>query len=628
MQQEKRPKINSFIIDIVLIFGSMGTMLAMAFSKYPLIYNSDCTSSISVAAKLAGYNWDNVVKNAGYYGFGYLFIFSPLFAAGVNPVIIYRVAAFVGAVLSGMTTVIAKKILDRNFSNIQEWQRFCIALITGCTVICCNANFSMRNEEPLVFMCFIVLYFIFELLDRYTRKNEIILLISLGYILTLHTRAIVIVLAVVFSNILCFYVKQKSFLKWYFWPLYLIEYSLISELIKLYQKSIWISDTRNTSIVSSTSNAISNLSIGMSQIKGFFMIFFGITYTQYSITAMVSMIAFISIINYLFHLHKFHIKDIRTLMYSNNPDKNNECVNVALVGFSFIVCWFIVSAGQAIIWLPKVSDQLASGTFSWISSYRAFTYTRYSGPFVPPIVFCGLVLLSIKPRFIKQAVKTASIIGVFLSVIFINMHVPYLLGRKNSYFLFPTLKNAVEIDNNVWMASIILTLSITFVVFFVVYLGRNNLFLMVLTAIIVISVNYQHYVSYTYNVKTTEMKDYAMSDAGWKLLSTIRDELTENGNTDIYVFDCMNRTDHQIYYMYQYMNYDLAVFPRLPESTTKEALLFVNGKPESKFLDDMYYAQLDDNEYVYCRGDDYIDILTNAGLVLEEYRSGVSDDED
>ena len=129
-------------------------------------------------------------------------------------------------------------------------------------------------------------------------------------------------------------------------------------------------------------------------------------------------------------------------------------------------------------------------------------------------------------------------------------------------------------------------------------------------------------------MKTTEMKDYAMSDAGWKLLSTIRDELTENGNTDIYVFDCMNRTDHQIYYMYQYMNYDLAVFPRLPESTTKEALLFVNGKPESKFLDDMYYAQLDDNEYVYCRGDDYIDILTNAGLVLEEYRSGVSDDED
>ena len=90
----------------------------------------------------------------------------------------------------------------------------------------------------------------------------------------------------------------------------------------------------------------------------------------------------------------------------------------------------------------------------------------------------------------------------------------------------------------------------------------------------------------------------------------------------------MNRTDHQIYYMYQYMNYDLAVFPRLPESTTKEALLFINGKPESMFLDDMYYAQLDDNEYVYCRGDNYFDILTNAGLVLEEYRGGISEDED
>ena len=74
-----------------------------------------------------------------------------------------------------------------------------------------------------------------------------------------------------------------------------------------------------------------------------------------------------------------------------------------------------------------------------------------------------------------------------------------------------------------------------------------------------------------------------------------------------------------MYYMYQYMNYELIVHPRMPEKLGMNAILFINTIPESSYLNGYSYAKLDNNEYVFCKGEEYIRFLKESELEIKEY---------
>ena len=109
-----------------------------------------------------------------------------------------------------------------------------------------------------------------------------------------------------------------------------------------------------------------------------------------------------------------------------------------------------------------------------------------------------------------------------------------------------------------------------------------------------------------------------MANAGFDLLSSIHDELEETENKDVYVFDMRNVTDGQIWYIYQFLNYDLHIIPNLPKNIDEDCIIFTNGLINSRYLEGTLHAKLDENEYVYCRGEKYINILERAGVVLNE----------
>ena len=232
---------NQKVECIVLFMLCVGVKIVISFHEIPLIYISDCTSSISVAARLAGYDWSDVVRNAGYYGIGYLFVFFPLYLLKISPVIIYRIVALTSAVLVGITPLIARAIIARNFPDIDKMKRFSISLISGCFSICSTITFSMWNEEPLLLSLWIIAFLMFEILNYKTKKNELALFVLLGYILFLHTRAVVTVVGVFIIHLVVSLHRRKRLLSVLFWPAYCAEYSIVKYAVRIYQNLIWIS---------------------------------------------------------------------------------------------------------------------------------------------------------------------------------------------------------------------------------------------------------------------------------------------------------------------------------------------------------------------------------------------------
>jgi hypothetical protein len=112
----------------------------------------------------------------------------------------------------------------------------------------------------------------------------------------------------------------------------------------------------------------------------------------------------------------------------------------------------------------------------------------------------------------------------------------------------------------------------------------------------------------------------------YNFLSAVRSrcELLENikqylpDDRTIYVIDDSDRTDHQSWYRYQYVCYDVHIVPGLPKDVNGEAIIIANAEIDSLYLHDYAKAKLSDSEYVYCKGDYYLNLLEGKGVEFVE----------
>lgn len=281
--------------------------------------------------------------------------------------------------------------------------------------------------------------------------------------------------------------------------------------------------------------------------------------------------------------------------------------------------FFALSFGLGVSWLKDIYPGLSSGTLKWVSSYRAFTYCRYAAPFVPLIVIIGFSIIIIHKKLLtKVYMITVALTGTFL-IYFIYCILPYMKTRTERYFLARMMiDSSVPTDINIWYGNLLGIISPVVFIFVFSLFKRKKSTLVIYALLITVYVNFERYEIFTNLSSNSEMKNYQMADAGFELLSNIHDELEQIENKDVYVFDTRNVTDGQIWYIYQFLNYDLYIIPNLPQAIDEECIIFTNGTIESRYLDGTVHLQLDENEYVYCRGEKYINILERAGVVLNE----------
>lgn len=305
MRKETMKKQDLFLVFLITLFPR----LFISLQAYPAMYSSDEVSAISVAAMLAGYDWREVVSCAGYYGIGYLFIFAPLFHVVKNPIWIYRIILTVSSALVALSAPVCYLVLHKYFSLDRRIDKIVVSSICGVLNIFTCVHLTARNEEILYFLVWVIVYYLCGILNsvnqsKQRKQKERVLLLLLMYSLTVHTRAVCLIIGVVFADILYRVIYKKGILRKRSYLIILAAYIIISFGLKVYQSNIWIYGTKNTSVMSGVKNSLSKVQEYFNPylFGNIFRIVFGQIYTAGAITGGLFIFALITIL--LFYTKK------------------------------------------------------------------------------------------------------------------------------------------------------------------------------------------------------------------------------------------------------------------------------------------------------------------------------------
>lgn len=570
----------------------------ISLRTFPMIYVSDETSALAIAANLAGNNWNDVQVQAGYYGFGFFSFLWSVFKWVQSPIWLYRIVMSILSFINALVGPICFHILTTFFENIERVTKIIISILCGCLTILNTAVISIKNEEILNLVVWIIVYLLCEILSEKEEKKkikfELGLLVVLGYSLTLHARSIALYIGVVVAASLYYIFYKKKLMHTFFYIVMLGEYIIVDKLVELYQASIWSGNVRNSSVSDSVSASLSKLSITEETLQGLFMIVGGQVYTATVFTGGVFLIGIVIICIYILGIKKYRLEQ--------------EDRYVLVIGGMFLACTAMAIGGQALTWLPGVIKGLTEGTYK--SAYRGFTYMRYFGLFFPPVVMSSLIVANIHNKIMKPSVKISIFITGILTLFWINVVLPHIENKFNTFFsTLSGMKTGMEVTRDDWLRGSVLMFVFLASWLWVTYHNKLNYLLIALTIFLIMERVYI-FESSTY---ISQQRNYKKADAGYELLKDISNMLETE---DIYVFDDSKATDHQIFYLYQFMNNSLHIIPELPEEIQENTIIFSNKNICEVLNKKAYWAKLDNNEYVYCFGKKNIEIIENTGIEL------------
>lgn len=582
---------------IIVFFICYIPRLIMSLKAYPLLYISDETSALSIAAFIAGNDWREVVSHAGYYGFGFLWIFAPLFKWIDSPLWIYRVILIILAAVLATVGPFCYCILDKYFLDISKNKRVIISSVCGCLTLLNTAAMSARNEEIFNLIVWVIVYLLSAILyetDSKKIKYEIVLVLILGFSLTVHARSVALYMGIIVASILYYLFYKKELVHKAFYIIMALEYVVINKFVEIYQGSIWKANVRNSSVSDVVTSSLLNFNIDEETIQGIFMIFGGQIYTAIVFTGGIFLVAIVAVCIYFFKIKDF-------------INKRESCY-IAVIGGMFLFCALLTIGGQSLTWLSGVRQGLIEGTYK--DAYRGFTYMRYMGVYVPPVVMYGLIVMDLHYDILKSSIKTSFFILVLLTLFWINVVLPKIENRLDIYFMtLSQTKAGIKVLRDDWLKASIAILGIMFIWFLFVY-KKQLMYQLVLIIMLLILERIYIFENSTY---IEEQKIYAKADAGYKLLKEIELSLEIK---DVYVFDASGHKDHQIFYMYQFMNNSLHIIPELPDELNSETIIFSNQDINVLLSKNHYSGKLDDNEYVYCFGERYKEIIEEQGINL------------
>lgn len=584
----KRKMISVFERCLVFLVVA-STRFYSALFAMPVFTVSDEVSSINIAARLAGYNWNEVVSNAGYYGIGYLFIYAPLYMLKLPAVLIYRLTVAGSGCVLGIGALVCYEIITKFFPKVGRLEKVLISTACGALSYASTYQPSMRNEEMLVLMCWLLTYNLLGILsDNNQRKYRIGLIVTCLYSLTLHARTAIFIVAIIIIAIFVRLAYKKRILKIYDYPILILGYAVISFLLKMYQNTIWTGTAENSSVAEAISKGANRFVFDWPYFKAALAVLFGNLYSAYVVSACVFGVAVVSVIMLM-------VKKFRQVEMTDTESK------VLVAGLCLLIGFIITLGGLIFTWGPNVAKGFRSNTTDWFYHYKAFTYLRYPGSFLPPLFMCGLVYMNDRDRESRKAVTFSNIGLVILTIIWVFMIHPYQSQKKSLIFLPITYFNSSS--EKLWI--------LTFFFFLLVglmwqLLVKNKRCVVIICALLTLFGTAERIIGFEKSSKNTEIRKYEMVCAGTDLVNYMSEQ--SDSNMDVYVVDTTDVNDHQNWYMYQLLCYDVHIIPRYPDANAEEYILFTNGMVDLGD-EDVFCSQLDNVNFVYYKGDKYRQLI-------------------
>lgn len=248
--------VKKYRVQIILFLGVfiVKILTNLLFKSLTSATGNDEIGTIAGAAYFAGLDWSDVVSTILYYGWGFSALMAPAFLFSDNMSVIYQIMLSYNALLMALSVVICYNILKNIFKINSELVCALISLASCCfyhNII--NGN-SIINENPLVFLNWLVLYLILVMQRRVENGKKVTALsLLLGFLLcyglTVHTRFIFTWCALLLAIMIYYLFRNKFFVHI---PIIIAEcgigYFIVKYLNSIIQDQLWLAYLKDGAI--------------------------------------------------------------------------------------------------------------------------------------------------------------------------------------------------------------------------------------------------------------------------------------------------------------------------------------------------------------------------------------------
>jgi hypothetical protein len=482
----------------------------------------------------------------------------------------------------------------------------------GCSYLLETRATLISNEHPLLLVCWITAWLLLILESSLDNKKKrakytIILVLVLIYSLTLHTRAITLWIALVVSVLLYFWIYRKWIVSLPVFAVLGIVGTVVAGIAITYiQRTIWSTSDTNALDNSHFNIDLSNILklFHISSWQGWLNIIIGQINTVYMVTCGMAIIGIII-------LSKLLWDALRRRPYVINGSDSAMLSKFILIGVFFGISVVVTIGGQSISWLPGVTDGIIAGFGSSNYSFKAFTYFRYFAVYTGPLLMFTFAYTYLYKDKLMSFCKESTITMVLLQIYFTFCIVPYIYNFQE-YATTKFRPFVFFLTGHETRTLTFLGASFTVLIFWIIIWVCYHKKIIIIPALLVTSILIYHYVSltihYDFNKQSTR---YAIINSSYPLMTMLEDNDAIPKN--IYVVPREGSTSTAPYFTYQFYLNHYTVSPWLPDANLSEGIAFHN-KPDYEYLINLGYRyfKLDNNEYIYIKGDSLQSLIEDA----------------
>lgn len=405
---------------LLLVMGIVYLSYILGIIKsLPLHTSTDELGAIIGAAALSGRDWSGVVDNSGYYGFGYYSLFFWLFQLTNSPIVIYRVIIIITSFLRVLIIPIAYYIAQ-NYMQIKSERVLYLCAILMPFLYSSSVG-VISNEYVLELLIWIIILLVCKVMQYQNNKFKrtmylCVLTLSCFYSFFIHTRALVIIIAVLIVFFFRSIFDKSRYNKVLFASVsigFTAGYVISKILISLYQAEIYgkkSEEIRNATIVVSTQFSILNSDTW----SVWFHMLLGIINSEVLVTGGLFLICAVAFCFYILKLGK------RFVWKENVYCNVIFCISVLCMGAT--ICAFLLSR-----WFEGMLSVWGGEGAGYDYSFKGLTYIRYWNIYMPPFILSSIGVL--KYLDCKKILSIAGVIYIFLQVCFMNFVIPII--QKN-----------------------------------------------------------------------------------------------------------------------------------------------------------------------------------------------------
>ena len=569
-------------IDYIFVFFAL-LILGICFreNQYEMRILQDDISMMILPAKLAGYNWPNVLDIAMYYGTGYYVLFTPLFACINDPIVLYNVIIDINIAVVALCGVLLHYLLCGVLEYKDKW---CAAIVSIVSVMIAyfDMGSGLTNEMPILLLSILLMILVGQFVKTVSVGKRIFIaivaIVLSVYSMTIHSRNIVLAVALFGVVFLMILLQNKNDDNRYFAMLCMVEFLGFSYLMYKFVPELIASGVYSASEESGT---MWNQEITM-RASTFDFEFINNVWTLFvgNVVASIKNTYGLILVSYILMI-KLAWTYIKLLF--NIPQKGKGRTEEEIFQSKAVEYVFVFSAVCYVLGLLGLS-------VTWAGMPRGTGYWRYYGTYSSGMIAVSFMYMVQNKLALNKIKKRTSILTAVLLCCFFVWVLPFLNDTEylDTWFVYSCFESIGGVPG------FLLTVLVFVVGIAIIFWTRSKPVLWFAVCFFAIQT-----ISEFGGGHLTSIEANSKCDTGYKLIQEL--EKTQSYNAVYFT------GSDSAYMAYQYMMLDKPVFRGVP-GDAEGVLVFSNLKNAIE-SGGWYRVKIDSNEYVYSRDPEMLEMI-------------------